>query len=56
MHAIAQALPSYWLVQASHVGLGGQGWGTKGWAVVAAWSVGAAFAAAWAYQRDTQRA
>ena len=46
MHAIAEALPSYWLVQASHVGLGGQGWGTKGWAVVAAWSALAAFAAA----------
>ncbi len=55
MHAIAEALPSYWLVQASHVGLGGQGWGTKGWAVVAAWSVVAAFAATWAYKRDTRR-
>jgi ABC-2 type transport system permease protein len=56
MQRIAEALPSYWLVQASHVGLGGGGWGTTGWAVVAAWSVGAALAAGRAYRRDTQRA
>jgi ABC-2 type transport system permease protein len=53
MHDIAQALPSYWLVQASHVSLGGQAWGTEGWLVVAAWSVGLALLAARAYQRDT---
>jgi ABC-2 type transport system permease protein len=52
---IAQALPSYWLAQASHVALGGQGWSTTGWLVVAAWSVGATVAAAWAYRRDTKR-
>ncbi|HEX7290345.1 MAG TPA: ABC transporter permease [Conexibacter sp.] len=51
----AEALPSYWLVQASHVGLGGAAWGATGWAVVAAWSVAAALAAGWAYRRDTQR-
>ena len=55
MHAIAELLPSYWLVQAAHVGLGSQGWGAKGWAVVAAWSIAAGFAAARAYRRDTQR-
>lgn len=55
MHAVAEGLPSYWLVQAAHVGLGEPGWGTLGWAVVAAWSVGAGLAAARAYQRDTQR-
>ncbi|HEX2164978.1 MAG TPA: hypothetical protein VHM02_13620, partial [Thermoanaerobaculia bacterium] len=55
MQAIAEALPSYWLVQASHVGLGGAGWGVTGWAVVAAWSVAAALAAAWAYRRDEGR-
>ena len=27
LHVIAQTLPSYWLVQAAHVGLGGDGWG-----------------------------
>ena len=55
MHAVAEGLPSYWLVQAAHVGLGEPGWGTLGWAVVAAWSVGAALAAGRAYRRDTQR-
>ena len=55
MHTVAETLPSYWLVQASHVGLGGAGWGTTGWAVVAAWSIVAALAAGRAYQRDTQR-
>ena len=55
MHDLAEALPSYWLVQASRVGLGGQGWGTVGWFVVAAWTVGAAAAARRAYARDTQR-
>jgi ABC-2 type transport system permease protein len=52
---IAQALPSYWLAQASHVALGGQGWSRTGWLVVAAWSVGGTVAAAWAYRRDTKR-
>jgi ABC-2 type transport system permease protein len=55
MHEIAEALPSYWLVQASHVGLGGSGWGATGWFVIAAWTVVAATAARRAYARDTQR-
>jgi ABC-2 type transport system permease protein len=56
MHTIAEALPSYWLVQASQVGIGGHGWRVLGWAVVAGWSLVAAAAAAWAFRRDTQRA
>jgi ABC-2 type transport system permease protein len=55
MHAIAEALPSYWLVQASHVGLGGQGWGATGWLVVAAWTAGATALARRAYANDTKR-
>ena len=55
MQAIGEALPSYWLVRASQVGLGGPGWGATGWAVVLAWSAATAVAAAWAYRRDTQR-
>jgi ABC-2 type transport system permease protein len=55
LQKVAEALPSYWLVQASHVGLGGAAWGVTGWAVVGAWSVAAAVAAGWAYRRDTQR-
>ena len=38
LHDIAQALPPYWLVQAAHVGLGGSGWGARGWLVDAAWT------------------
>jgi ABC-2 type transport system permease protein len=55
MHDIAQALPSYWLVQASHVSLGGQGWIALGWFVVAAWTVALGALAARAYRRDTKR-
>jgi len=55
MHTIAEALPSYWLVQAAHVGLGGAGWGALGWTVVGAWTVAAAAAAQRAYTRDTKR-
>jgi ABC-2 type transport system permease protein len=55
MQKVAEALPSYWLVQASHVGLGGQGWSHTGWLVVAAWSAAAAVVARHAYRRDTQR-
>ena len=55
MHTVAEALPSYWLVEAAHIGLGGTGWGSTGWLVVAAWTVAAAAAARRAYARDTQR-
>jgi ABC-2 type transport system permease protein len=55
MHAIAQALPSYWLVQAAHVGVGGAGWGAHGWLVVAAWTAVATVLARRAYRRDTSR-
>jgi ABC-2 type transport system permease protein len=55
LHDIAQALPSYWLVQASHVSIGGSGWGTRGWVVMAAWTAILVVLAGWAYQRDTNR-
>lgn len=52
-----QLLPSYWLVQAGHVGLGGSAdpWGAKGWLVLAAWAVAMTMFAMWAYRRDTKR-
>jgi len=56
LHDIALALPSYWLVQAAHVGIGGNGWGATGWAVLAAWTIAAAYLARRAYERDTKRA
>ena len=56
LHDIAQFLPSYWLVQAGHVGIGGSGWGAEGWLVIAAWTVGLTLLARRAYERDTKRA
>jgi ABC-2 type transport system permease protein len=53
---VAQALPSYWLVQASHVSLGGAGWSATGWLVVAGWTAALSVLAAYAYRRDTSRA
>ncbi len=53
---LAHALPSYWLVQASHVGLADGGWGLEGWLVMGAWTVGLSTLAIRAYRRDTNRA
>ena len=39
LHDIAQALPSYWLVQASHVAHRRAGLERTGWLVIAAWTV-----------------
>lgn len=55
LQTVAKALPSYWLVQAAHIAIGANGWGTTGWIVVGAWSVALAGAAMWAYRRDTGR-
>jgi ABC-2 type transport system permease protein len=56
LQKIGEFIPSYWISQAARVGVGAQGWTTKGWLVVAGWTVVAAIAAARAYERDTQRA
>lgn len=56
LHDVALALPSYWLVQASRVGVGGDGWGATAWLVVAVWTTTLVGLARWAYRRDTQRA
>jgi len=55
LHDIGQILPSYWLVQAGQVSIGGGGWGATGWIVVGAWSVVLTALAAQAYRRDTAR-
>jgi ABC-2 type transport system permease protein len=53
---IARQVPSYWVVQASHAGLGNaHPWGAHGWAVIIIWTVVMAALAARAYQRDTKR-
>jgi ABC-2 type transport system permease protein len=56
LHDIAVDLPSYWLVQANRVALGGDGWPLRGWVVVAAWSAVLTVLAARAYRADTGRA
>jgi ABC-2 type transport system permease protein len=55
LHDLAQLLPSYWLVQASHVALGGHAWPLKGWIVIVVWTVVLTKLAAHAYRKDTGR-
>jgi ABC-2 type transport system permease protein len=55
LHDLVQLIPSYWLVQAGHVGLGGQAWPAKAWIVMAAWTILLGALAARAYRRDTGR-
>jgi ABC-2 type transport system permease protein len=55
LHVLGECVPSYWLTQASRVGIGGNAWGAIGWVVVAAWTAAAAAASVWAYRRDTGR-
>lgn len=55
LHDIAQFLPSYWLVQASHVALGGHAWPARGWIVMAVWTIVLSRMAAGAYRKDTGR-
>ena len=56
LHTIAICLPSYWLVQASRLAVGGAGWTRTGWIVVATWTIVCAALAGRAYRRDTRRA
>ncbi len=56
LHDLGQALPSYWLVQAGRVALGGGAWSATGWLVVAGWSVAMTVLAARAYRGDTGKA
>ncbi len=55
VYDLAQFLPSFWLVRANRVGLGGPAWSTTGWLVVLAWTVLLAVLARLAYRRDTAR-
>ena len=55
LHYVAQALPSYWLVTAGRIGVGGASWGTNGWTVVAVWTLVLVVLARDAYRRDTRR-
>jgi ABC-2 type transport system permease protein len=55
LHDFAQLIPSYWLVQASHVVIGGHAWPAKGWIVMLVWTVVLSVLAGRAYRRDTGR-
>ncbi len=55
LYQFGQLLPSYWLVQASHVALGGHGWDGRGWITIAVWAIVLGLLARWAYLRDTNR-
>ncbi len=55
MLKVAEVLPSYWLVQASRVGIGGHAWGAEGWLVIGVWTAVATALATRAYRRDTKR-
>jgi ABC-2 type transport system permease protein len=55
LHYIGEGTPSYWLTQASHVGMGARAWAAQGWIIVGLWIVATALFAGWAYRRDTKR-
>lgn len=55
LHEVSQSTPTYWLVQSRFTLLGGPGWSSTGWLVVAGWTAVLGGLAAWAYQRDTSR-
>lgn len=54
---LCKGMPSYWLTQAGHMGLGGttDPWGGRGWLTIAIWGVATVAFARWAYRRDTGR-
>lgn len=56
MHDFVRAIPSFWLVQAGKLGVGGVAWTAESWLVIAVWTVVLGAGAAWAYRRDTSRA
>jgi ABC-2 type transport system permease protein len=55
LHDVGQFVPSYWLVQASHVAVGGHPWPARAWVVMIAWTVVLSALAARAYRQDTGR-
>jgi ABC-2 type transport system permease protein len=55
LHDLGQLLPSYWLVQAAHLAVGGHPWHAMAWAVIAVWTAVLSVGAAFAYRRDTKR-
>ena len=56
LRRLAELIPSYWLVQAGKLALGGDAWPQKGWVVLFVWTVVLSRLAGRAYRRDTARA
>lgn len=56
LERIGSLIPSYWIVQAGHIAVGGGSWSVKGWLVVVVWSVVFTALAMKAFQADTRRA
>jgi ABC-2 type transport system permease protein len=56
VHSLSELIPSHWLVEASHVALGGGVWPARGFVVIGVWTLVLARLAARAWARDTQRA
>jgi ABC-2 type transport system permease protein len=55
LHNVSQGTPTYWLVQAGHTLVGAPAWDSKGWIVIATWTIVLGALAAWAFRRDTAR-
>jgi ABC-2 type transport system permease protein len=53
---IFRLIPSFWLIRAGAVSLGGAPWPLEGWLVIVIWSIGFAAVANRVYRRDTGRA
>jgi ABC-2 type transport system permease protein len=53
---IGSWIPSYWIVQAGHIAVGGNSWSVKGWLVVLGWSAVFTALATRAFLADTGRA
>jgi ABC-2 type transport system permease protein len=52
MQQVGKCIPSYWLTQAAHIGVGGSSWGWQGWTVIVVWTAVFAALAARSYRRD----
>ncbi len=52
---LCQLLPSYWLVQAGQVALGGKAWPAEAWIVIAVWTFVLVRITLRVYSRDTKR-
>jgi ABC-2 type transport system permease protein len=52
---LCRLLPSYWLVQAGRVALGGKAWPPEAWIVIAVWTVVLVRITVRVYNRDTKR-